>query len=105
MRKVRQLSSETIAHIIALKIADKQTKEIANQLQINDHVVKCYVARWREGAMPIQPRNSSLVGLIRSPGVLITLLERPREMSSCFQTVKLRKIIVVCSVVSVCTFS
>ncbi|XP_076059650.1 uncharacterized protein LOC143036287 [Oratosquilla oratoria] len=49
MGKARQLSFETIAQIIALKKVCKQTKEIADQLQISDRVVRRYVAKRREG--------------------------------------------------------
>ena len=61
MGKARQLSSETIAQIIALKEAGKQTKEIADQLKVSDRGVRRYVARWREGgcnAIPTQKARS-----------------------------------------------
>ncbi|XP_076047350.1 uncharacterized protein LOC143028877 [Oratosquilla oratoria] len=62
MGKARQLSSETIAQIIALKKTDKQTKEMSDQLKINDRVLRRYIARWREGewdAIPTQKERSS----------------------------------------------
>ena len=73
MGRVKQLSSETISNIIALKNAGKQTKELSEQLKLYDQVVRRYVARWKgEDAALYHPRKSRLVGLVRLLRVWIT---------------------------------
>lgn len=61
MGKTKHLTSNTFVAIMDMKVGGKQTKVVADQIGVSDHIVRQYIPHWREGgysATPAQRKRS-----------------------------------------------